>query len=67
MTAADNITAKHIDKKADWARNKAKNSTEPDFYNHLAVVLEALADEIRIGLHKMDVDNFNSNDHNQHA
>lgn len=54
MTTEQNTVGKYIDKKADWSREMAKNSTEPDFYNHLAVVLEALADEIRMGLHEME-------------
>lgn len=54
MTTENNTTAKYIDRKADWAREMALNSTEPDFYNHLACVLDALADEIRMGLHEME-------------
>lgn len=56
MTTENNTVGKYIDKKADWARGKAKGSTEADFYNHLAQCLDALADEIRMGLHEMNVD-----------
>ena len=55
MTAEHNTVGKYIDRKADWAREMAKNgSTEADFYNHLARCLDALADEIRLGLHEME-------------
>jgi len=54
MTQEHNTVGKYIDKKADWARKMAVNSTEPDFYNHIAQVLDALADEIRMGLHEME-------------
>lgn len=56
MTDTQNTVGKYIDKKADWARTMALNSTDKDFWNHLACVLDALADEIRIGLHEMNVD-----------
>lgn len=54
MTTENNTTAKYIDKKADWARAYALQSTDKDFYNHLAQCLDALADEIRMGLHEMN-------------
>lgn len=57
MTDTNNTVGKYIDRKADWARSQAKGSTEGDFWNHLAACLDALADEIRMGLHEMNVDN----------
>ena len=56
MTNTQNTVGKYIDSKADWAREMALNSTDTDFYNHLALCLDALADEIRMGLHEMNVD-----------
>jgi len=44
----------YIDNKVDSCRSKARSEPmEAEFYNHLAVVLDVLADEIRIGLHRM--------------
>jgi hypothetical protein len=52
VTEQNNTVGTYIDKKADWAREKAKNGTDNEFYSHMAQVLDALADEIRMGLHE---------------
>ncbi len=57
MTDEATLVGIYIDSKVDSARNKAKSEPmERDFYNHLAIALDAIADEIRIGLHRMGVD-----------
>lgn len=57
MSGANNTVGKYIDAKADYARKMAvDNVTETTFYNHLALCLDNLADEIRMGLHEMNVD-----------
>lgn len=57
MTDANNLVGMYIDRKADAARAKAKDDMRDlEFYNHIATVLEALADEIRMGLHEINVD-----------
>lgn len=47
--------AAYIDKKADAARSKGKGTMDADYYDHLAIVLENLADEVRIGLYSVDI------------
>lgn len=54
MTDEATLVGIYIDNKVDSCRSKAKSDPmEAEFYNHLAVVLDVLADEIRIGLHRM--------------
>lgn len=47
----DDAIARYIDSKADTARRHAKSKPhEAEVHNHTARVLDALADEVRMGL-----------------